>query len=77
MGINTEHFYLLLRTGDVPVSRVMQRLLTGYVVNYNSRHCPVLAICFKTDISPEEIMERGRERRKVEARSILCYWATS
>jgi len=32
------HFHLLLKTGDVPVSRVMQRLLTGYVVNYNRRH---------------------------------------
>ncbi len=32
------HFHLLLRTGDAPVSRVMQRLLTGYVVNYNRRH---------------------------------------
>ena len=32
------HFHLLLRTGDVPVSRVMQGLLTGYVVNYNRRH---------------------------------------
>ena len=30
--------HLLLRTGNVPVSRVMQRLLTGYVVNYNRRH---------------------------------------
>ena len=28
------------------------------------------------EMSPEEIMERGREKRKVEARSILCYWAT-
>jgi hypothetical protein len=28
------------------------------------------------EMSPEEIMERGKERRKVEARSILCYWAT-
>ena len=32
------HFHLLLKTGDVPVSRVMQRLLTGYVVTYNRRH---------------------------------------
>jgi REP element-mobilizing transposase RayT len=32
------HFHLLLRTGAVPVSRVVQRLLTGYVVNYNRRH---------------------------------------
>ena len=27
-------------------------------------------------MSAEEITERGKERRKVEARSILCYWAT-
>ena len=32
------HFHILLRTGNVPVSKVMQRLLTGYVVNYNRRH---------------------------------------
>jgi len=32
------HFHLLLRTGDVPVSRVIQRLLTGYVVTYNRLH---------------------------------------
>jgi putative transposase len=32
------HFHLLLRTGDVPVSRVIQRLLTGYVVTFNRRH---------------------------------------
>jgi putative transposase len=32
------HFHLLLKTGDVSVSRVMQRLLTGYVVTYNRRH---------------------------------------
>jgi REP element-mobilizing transposase RayT len=32
------HFHLLLRTGDVPISRVIQRLLTGYVVTYNRRH---------------------------------------
>ena len=28
------------------------------------------------EMSPEEIMERGKERRKVETRSIVCYWAT-
>ena len=32
------HFHLLLRTGQLSVSRVMQRLLTGYAVNYNRRH---------------------------------------
>jgi len=31
------HFHLLLRTGEAPLGKVMQRLLTGYVVNYNRR----------------------------------------
>ncbi len=32
------HFHLLLRTGSVPISTVMRRLLTGYAVSYNRRH---------------------------------------
>lgn len=32
------HFHLLLRTGTVPISTVMRRLLTGYAVNFNRRH---------------------------------------
>ena len=32
------HFHLFVRTGDVPVSKVMRRLLTGYAMNYNRRH---------------------------------------
>ena len=32
------HFHLLVRTGPVPLFRSMQKLLTGYVVNFNSRH---------------------------------------
>lgn len=32
------HFHLLLRTGNVPISVVMKRLLTGYAVNFNRRH---------------------------------------
>jgi len=32
------HFHLLLKTGSAPISRVMQRLLTGYVVGFNRRH---------------------------------------
>ena len=32
------HFHLLLRTGDVPISIVMRRLLTGYAVRFNRRH---------------------------------------
>jgi REP element-mobilizing transposase RayT len=32
------HFHLLLRTGLVPISTVMRRLLTGYAVRFNRRH---------------------------------------
>jgi REP element-mobilizing transposase RayT len=32
------HFHLLLRTGNLPVAKVMQRLLTGYAAYYNRRH---------------------------------------
>lgn len=32
------HFHLLLRTGKVPISTVMRRLLTGYAVSFNRRH---------------------------------------
>ena len=32
------HFHLLLRTGQVAMSTVMRRLLTGYAMNYNRRH---------------------------------------
>ncbi len=32
------HFHLLLRTGQVPVSTVMRRLLTGHAGYFNKRH---------------------------------------
>jgi putative transposase len=32
------HFHLLLRTGPVPISTAMRRLLTGYAVWYNRTH---------------------------------------
>ena len=32
------HFHLLLRTGKVPISTVMRRVLTGYAIGYNYRH---------------------------------------
>ena len=32
------HAHLLVRTGVVPLSNLMRRLLTGYVVTYNRRH---------------------------------------
>ncbi len=32
------HFHLLLRTGDAPLSVIMKKLLTGYAVTFNRRH---------------------------------------
>jgi REP element-mobilizing transposase RayT len=32
------HFHMLLRTGQVPISTVMRRLLTGYAQQFNRRH---------------------------------------
>ncbi len=32
------HFHLLLRTGDMPIKTVMQRLLSGYAGDFNRRH---------------------------------------
>ena len=32
------HAHFLFRTGQVPLSTLMRRLLTGYVVNFNRRH---------------------------------------
>jgi len=35
----TNHFHLLLRCRQMELSRFMRRLLTGYAVNFNRRHC--------------------------------------
>ena len=32
------HFHLLLKTGNVPISTLMRRLLTGYAITFNLRH---------------------------------------
>ena len=32
------HFHLFVRTGDISISIIMRRLLTGYAMNYNRRH---------------------------------------
>jgi len=32
------HVHLLLRTGEVPLSKVMARLLSGYATSFNKRH---------------------------------------
>jgi len=37
-ALMSNHFHLLLRTGTQPLSAVMKKILTGYVVNFNRRH---------------------------------------
>jgi REP element-mobilizing transposase RayT len=37
-ALMSNHFHLLLRTGNQLLSDSMRKLLTGYVVNYNRRH---------------------------------------
>ena len=37
-ALMSNHVHLLLRTGLVPLSTVMQRLLTGYAVSFNRRY---------------------------------------
>lgn len=32
------HLHLLLKTGTMPIRRIMQKLLTGYAVSFNRRH---------------------------------------
>ena len=32
------HVHLLLRTGEVRLPKIMKRILTGYAMNFNSRH---------------------------------------
>ena len=37
-ALMSNHFHLLVRTGNLSLSNSMRKLLTGYVVNYNRRH---------------------------------------
>ena len=58
------HFHLLLRTGNVPVSTVMRRLLTGYAVWFNRsrrRHGHLFQNRFKSVLCQEDsyLLELG------------------
>jgi putative transposase len=37
-ALMTTHVHLLFRTGAVPITSIMRRLLTGYAVRFNRRH---------------------------------------
>ncbi len=34
----SNHFHLLVRSGQLPLSGLMRRLLTGYAIGFNRRH---------------------------------------
>ena len=38
-ALMSNHVHLLLRTGRTPIAAIMRRLLTGYAVSFNRRHC--------------------------------------
>ena len=57
-GLIPNHFHLLLRTGPVPISTVMRRLLTGYALWYNRRyrrHGHLFQNRFKSILCQEDI----------------------
>jgi REP element-mobilizing transposase RayT len=56
------HFHLLLRTGDAPISIVMKRVLTGYAVRFNRRHR-----------RSGHLFQNSY--KSIPFRSVLCYWA--
>jgi REP element-mobilizing transposase RayT len=45
------HFHLLLRSGHLPLTGLMRRLLTGYAIDFNRRHRR-WGICFRIATSP-------------------------
>ena len=52
------HFHLLLRTGPVPISTVMRRLLTGYALWHNlthRRHGHLFQNRFKSILCQEDV----------------------
>ncbi|HAJ25640.1 MAG TPA: transposase [Syntrophus sp. (in: bacteria)] len=51
------HFHLLLRTGNIPISTVMRRLLTGYAIWFNrgrNRHGHLFQNRFKSILCQED-----------------------
>lgn len=54
---DANHFHLLFRTGSVPISTVMRRLLTGYAVWFNrsrSRHGHLFQNRYKSILCQED-----------------------
>ena len=52
----------------------MRRLLTGYVASFNRRHKGADTF-FKTDLNLSDVVTLGKQPRRVQARSVLSFWA--
>lgn len=66
-----DHAHFLFCTGPVPLAQLMRRLLTGY---YDLERIAQRAagIC---GVEKQEVFSKGRQQKRVRARSLLCYWA--
>ena len=54
----SNHAHFLFRTGEIPLSNFMRRLLTGYVVGFNHRHArhgQLFQNRFKSIVCQEEV----------------------
>ncbi|MBL7180029.1 MAG: hypothetical protein ABIK98_14015 [Pseudomonadota bacterium] len=70
LGVDTQHVHLLLRTGLMPITTVMRRLLTGYDFDWLVDQVATLF-----GLEQDIVTRPGRYPDTVEARSVLCYWA--
>jgi hypothetical protein len=60
----------------------MRRLLTGYAVSFNRRHRrhgQLFQNRYKSIvyIDVDEFSSKGKQQKKVKARSLFCYWAVN
>jgi len=85
------HAHFLFQSGETGLSTLMRRLLTGYAVTFNRRHRRhgqlfqnrlgydfdrlerKVAELYSIDI--DDLYARGRQKKRVEARSLFCCWA--
>ena len=78
MGAIPNHFHLLLRTGNVSVSTVMKRVLTGYAFWSNrkyGRHGHLFRNRYKSILCREDVWAAGRHGETVLAAAFCGYWA--
>ena len=73
-ALSPNHFYLLLRTGNVPISVLIKKYrlkAKGYDLDKL-----ITRISEITQVTADAILDSLRDAKRTAARSILCYWAT-